>query len=444
MKFWLTDFQECGIDFPKTFLSMHNIKHSIFNELEENNQEHGDSVETTLAKLKARMPEAYYIKMYRAQSSVISFSERAFPAYKFILPDSLWDDWLAIIDPHKDHSRDHSLHQPLTAYVAAKLLKGNSNEDPFQLKTGETLLEYCSNVLLNGAKTKYLRDYFKKLYPDYNKIPLSLRSKLAKVIFYNAAVTAAVFHDIGYPWQYVNRLTNHMQTIDKDFASSLGRDADSIITMMNSRLQIYPFYGYKDTAEIGWHEEIRKIVKIAFSNTHGFPGAVCFSQLSDLLRNNNERLSLNEAINKFIVDWSTVAIMMHDMPGMNKKKEMPTNFKFKVSFDEDPLSSLVSLCDILEDFERPGLSITHDSHKEGVDENSVLFNIQPQCVYSEMECNGDQLVIRYAYADDASRIRYYKFRTGEVSEYLDSPNGYINIAPIGFTSAKCECVTDQL
>lgn len=436
MKFCLEDFQVCGIDFPKTFLSLHSISHTKFNELEVLNLTEGDSIEKTLKKLKDRMPEIYFRKMYRAQSSVISFSERAFPAYKFILPDSLWDDWLAIIDPHKDHCRDHSLHQPLTAYVASKILKGNLTEAPFQLKTGKTLLEYCSTVLQNGVNTKYLRDYFKKLYPDYDKIPQSLSSKLAEVVFYNAAVTAAVFHDIGYPWQYVNRLTNHMRIIDKDFASSLGRDADSIIEMMNSRLQIYPFYGYKNTAEIGWHEKIRKLVKIAFSNTHGFPGAVCFSQLSDLLRKNNEKLSLNEAINKFIVDWSTVAIMMHDMPGIYKKG----NSQFKLSFDVDPLSSLVSLCDILEDFERPGLSVTHDSKKEGVDENSVLFNIQPQCVYSEMECNDDELVIRYAYEDDASRIRNYKFRTEEVSEYLDSPKGYIDIAPIGFTSAKCECI----
>lgn len=436
MKFCLEDFQECGIDFPKTFLSLHSISYTKFNELDVLNQKEGDSIEKTLKKLKDRMPEVYFRKMYRAQSSVISFSERAFPAYKFILPDSLWDDWLAIIDPHKDHCRDHSLHQPLTAYIASKILKGNSNEGPFQLKTGETLLEYCSTVLLNGTKTKYLRDYFKKLYPDYDKIPQSLRSKLAEVVFYNAAVTAAVFHDIGYPWQYVNRLTNHMRIIDKDFASSLGRDVDSIIEMMNSRLQIYPFYGYKNTAEIGWHEKIRKLVKIAFSNTHGFPGAVCFSQLSDLLRKNNEKLSLNEAINKLIVDWSTVAIMMHDMPGLYKKG----NSQFKLSFDVDPLSSLVSLCDILEDFERPGLSVTHDSKKEGVDENSVLLNIQPQCVYSEMECNDDELVICYAYEDDASRIRNYKFRTEEVSEYLDRPKGYIDIAPIGFASAKCECI----
>lgn len=436
MKFCLKDFQECGIDFPKTFLSMHNISHIKYNTLDDDNQKYGDSIDDVLRKLKDRMPEVYFRKMYRAQSSVISFSKRAFPAYKFILPDSLWDDWLAIIDPHKDHCRDHSLHQPLTAYVASKILKGNSNEGPFQLNTGDSLLEYCSNVLLSGVNTKYLRDYFKKLYPDYDKIPQSLRSKLAEVVFYNAAVTATVFHDIGYPWQYVNRLTNHMKHVDKEFASSLGRDADSIIKMMNSRLQIYPFYGYKNTAEIGWHEKIREVVNTAFRTTHGFPGAVCFSQLSDLLRKNNEHLSLNEAINRFIVDWSTVAIMMHDMPGLYKKD----NPQFKLSFDVDPLSSLVSLCDILEDFERPGLSVTHDDQKKGIDENSVLFNIQPQCIYSEVECNGDELVIRYAYEDDASRIRNYKFRTGEVCEYLDSPNGYIDIAPIGFTSAKCECI----
>lgn len=435
MRFCLEDFQECGIDFPKTFLSMHNINHIKFNTLDLDNQENGDSIDTVLKKLKDRMPEAYYRKMYRAQSSVISFSERAFPAYKFILPDSLWDDWLAIIDPHKDHCRDHSLHQPLTAYVASKLLKGNAKEKPFLLNTGESLLEYCANVLLNGVNTNYLRDYFIKLYPEYNKIPQSLRNNLAKVIFYNAAVTAAVFHDIGYPWQYVNRLTNHMNLVDKEFASSLGRDADSIIQMMNSRLLIYPFYGYKNTAEIGWHEKMRDLVKTAFSNTHGFPGAVCFSQLSELLRNNNDNLSLNEAINRFIVDWATVAIMMHDMHGMYKKG----NTHFKLSFDVDPLSSLVSICDILEDFERPGLCVEPNKRKEGNDD-SILFYIKPQCIYSEMECDGQELVIRYAYADDASRIRNYKFRTNEVSEYLDSPNGYINISPIGFTSAKCECI----
>ena len=116
------------------------------------------------------------------------------------------------------------------------------------------------------------------------------------------------------------------------------------------------------------------------------------------------------------------------------------NTQFKLSFDVDPLSSLVALCDILEDFERPILSINHNDSEDNTDKDCVQFNIKPQCIYSEIECSGQELLIRYAYAENAYRIRNYKFRTEEVSEYLDNHNGYINILPIGFTSAKCECV----
>jgi len=65
--------------------------------------------------LKSRLSDDYFYRLYPAQCASMSYARSAFPPYRFILPDVLADDWLAMVDYHKDYCRDHSIHQPLTA-----------------------------------------------------------------------------------------------------------------------------------------------------------------------------------------------------------------------------------------------------------------------------------------------------------------------------------------
>lgn len=92
------------------------------------------------------------------------------------------------------------------------------------------------------------------------------------------------------------------------------------------------------------------------------------------------------------------------------------NKELQLSFDKDPLSSIVAMADLLEEFERPQ-AFFHDQ-----DDKNVLLSYNTSCVASEILTEEDKddkdkknLVIRYWYEDklnsrskQSSRIRRSK------------------------------------
>ena len=102
----------------KQYTKLFNFKKSLsisrYTAFEQKFKDYVDKDEA-FERLKLRTSAEYYNEVYAAQMSALSLSESLFPAYKFIFPDVLMDDWLSIICPHKKGRRDHSLHQPLTS-----------------------------------------------------------------------------------------------------------------------------------------------------------------------------------------------------------------------------------------------------------------------------------------------------------------------------------------
>ena len=87
-----------------------------------------DGLKTTFEELRQRMSRRYFQNVVLAQTCALDYAALHFPAYSMLLSEDLAEDWLAIVDYHKKYSRDHSLHQPLTAYIAATLLgNGDAN-----------------------------------------------------------------------------------------------------------------------------------------------------------------------------------------------------------------------------------------------------------------------------------------------------------------------------
>ena len=83
----------------------------------------------------------------------MDYSQLAIPAYRFILPEVLADDWLATVGWHK-FNRDHVLHQPLTAYIVLKLLTGGGDAgQAFMVDDGVSLLDACVNEILKWEGT---------------------------------------------------------------------------------------------------------------------------------------------------------------------------------------------------------------------------------------------------------------------------------------------------
>ena len=115
--------------------------------------------------LRNRMSQRYFYMMYPAQCASMSYSRSAFPPYRYILSDVLTDDWLALVDYHKDFCRDHSIHQPLTAYIVHKLLGGGDEQKALKIG-GKSILTMAVESISIGTKTEYLRNYLRQMMPQ--------------------------------------------------------------------------------------------------------------------------------------------------------------------------------------------------------------------------------------------------------------------------------------
>ena len=67
-----------------------------------------------LTSVRTRTGQTVFEKIYLLQSRCLDHSGRAFPAYRFLLPEMIADDWLATVD-WRHFQRDHVIHQPQVA-----------------------------------------------------------------------------------------------------------------------------------------------------------------------------------------------------------------------------------------------------------------------------------------------------------------------------------------
>lgn len=433
----------------------------------ESSQKDRLDLEKAYKALRARMSSVYFIDMYSLQSNAISYSRNIFPPYINILPDILIEDWLAIIDPHKDFARDHSVHQPLTAYVTAKLLGYGVEEDSLALPNNEKLLGWCvrrfTEALCSEDKTSpmwYLREYLYSLCPSLKDEAYFVKKYLAKKIIYETAIIAALFHDMGYPWQYVNRVQKSINAADIFANRNSQTHLSSELLSLRNNLLLYPFYGYGKYS----HKSINELVDLAFSKTHGFPGAIAFSLINEQIRKKEKEKKKekkkggcttfndrNYGLTQFILDWAALAIMMHDIPGLYwgdsklLEGEWPENECFGISLGLDPVSSIVSIADVLEDFHRP---LATFSGMEGVIKSkNISYGYATHKTEIEVE-NNDTLAVKYEFEDIKQAMTSVKFKVKEVNEYFNCDHngrhskGFVDLKEIGIKRIRCEILAN--
>ena len=420
---------------PKFYNTFYSVDRRVYREMEQKYDKEEKRVATVLDDIMYRTSKEYFSKIYAAQTEAISYSEYVFPAYKFILPDALMDDWLSVMDPHKKYCRDHSLHQPLTAYIVAKILGYGRCADALVVD-GKDMLNTCCDWLLRSSKTQYLRDYFHSLYPKCQMIPKTLLRKLVRDVFYETAVVSALFHDMGYPWQYVNRLTDSIKAADFRIPDKLTDNAENVLEMICNRLLIYPFYGYSETSRnrplSTWTKKVITLFDKSMKDTHGFPGAVGFTYLQDVIRRFPCDYNLNDALFRFVVDWAAMGVMMHDMPRIYKGKgDNPENSFLRISFETDPLSGLIATADILEEFHRPvaGFNKVH--------QDSIGVDFGFPCERTELVYKDGYLDINYIYKTEMDVASNIRFRNEEVEDYFNPNRGFVDVSPLGIRGVRC-------
>lgn len=385
-----------------------------------------------------RLGGAYYERFDRARTLSLGFGGTMFPAYQFLFYDIACEDWLSLVDFHKEFGRDHSVHQPLTAYIVSKLLgKGNPN-DGFHIG-GESLLNKALDIIIGESDSQYLRDRL-AIY-DKNSPLLQGNRELWRQVFYQTAIITAMYHDLGYPWQFIEQMHETL----KDDILFLGRlsyadpekDAnnnniinpvvDNYIGTHHDELMFRPFYRYGKgglkTANIN-----KKVFEKYLHKSHGVPGALAY-----WIYNNAYRTTADvptAGLISFCQEWSCLAILMHDM--QKAYKQVDSGFA-RLDFKTDPLSFIIALADTLEDFNRPSAIINPTATGNGCE---ITYSF-PSLAVDLLEDNGEAEIHYSVDAEKKGKQEYYKSK--DQKNLFDQPNGYFDLSSVGLKSLTIKC-----
>ena len=383
-----------------------------------------NKIAETFQELRKRMSRKYFREVLLAQVCALDYATLQFPSYSFMLSEDLSDDWLAIVDFHKKHTRDHSLHQPLTAYITAQLLGFGDSAKALSIPREKgNLLDFCVSVVLEEKAASYILDYARKY-----GLPETLMQKDSivarefwKGLFYQTAVLSALFHDLGYPWQYVDRvgaaLRRSVTTLHQ--SDSL---VNKVIEEFMDRMVFLPLRNYQsehDTESVFEKDDLFRLISVALG-THGFPGAIAFLTLNDAIRKTTASSALAK-MHVFAIEWAAMGIFMHDMEGAHTK-HYP---KLRVSFKQDPISSLVSLADYLEEFNRPNVQF-----KTKLKESRMKYGYGCSSVEVDIDAEGI-MHVDMKYRNSTSKAIACKFKTEETENYFNPSSGYVDMAPLG-------------
>ena len=181
---------------------------------------------------------------------------------------------------------------------------------------------------------------------------------------------------------------------------------------------------------------VLEMIGAALRESHGLPGALGFMCLNDKTRVNHQIPSLLEASYRLILDWAALGIMMHDIEGLywdDKRKITPKNPLLRLSFDVDPLSSLISMADILEEFQRP--AAIFKSNLLNVSKVDLFYGFP--CIETRIRIRDGVLHIFYRYDSIITAAENRQRRIDEVNEYFDPSNGYVDLTPLGIKDVVC-------
>jgi hypothetical protein len=370
-----------------------------------------------------RMTSAAFGQMRVGVDRAVKAAPEYFPAYAFHVGELINDEWLATVDWHEDFHRDHISHQLMCVYVGQTLLCGGDGE--FILgEPKRPLLDWCLDAVLQAPECEYLREYLMAMgAPKTYGRRDAVGRRLWRQLFMESFFLACMYHDIGYPWQFVHKIGDKLHP-HAPGGDLLTRGVDAIYDHYKHRLVMYPFNGYQpyEATQPGeWTKRARSGVDAGFTHTHGVPGAFAFLYLNDILREYPRRAH-SKAVSRFCIEWAAVAIAMHDLQKLYAgKRGLEPQPHLRVVFQRDPLSFMLTLTDQLQDFGRPNAVFSRSGH--------VTLTYTAACHRVEVRPGpkSDELTAWFYYGDkESARKNILECKPDAEDEYFHPKRGFLS------------------
>lgn len=439
IEFSYNGFVGADAAYPDSFDMKSTIDNAKLQGLKQRHSPEHNFYANLMFELKHRTTDDYYNKVERVQTAARRHALKVFPPYELYMPETIAEDWLSMVDWHKAYgTRDHSLHQPLTTYIVQELLGRGNAAKSLDLPNGKRLLDYCAELMIDSPKMEFLRRLFPNNCNQFNNMDHTTKLRWARNLFYEAAVMSALFHDIGYPWQYLGRLYEHISVAELDDILKYKVDGVEMQTYLNSHLLSVPYYGYSPFIPLQENNDygnaVPELMKFSFDKTHGVPGAVSFLKFNEKIRKPFDPTSLMSVSCNLILEWAAVGIMMHDVAKLYRKYNYQC---FRLDFEIDPLSCLVAMADVLEEFERPSAEFwqplaEYDENGKEV-EKHVNLNYTYSCLSTRLVLENQELHIEDTYYVQP-KAAVLQHRKEELKEYFNLQDGFINLRSWGINN----------
>lgn len=390
-------------------------------------------------------------------------SLKYFHPYQFFLSEFLNDEWLATVDWHKPFHRDHVLHQPMTTYLGMQFLKDDELNNMIFDDGSENsdLLNRIVDIILYPGPASYILQYLKEMggpdiyFPIIDNGNIYIRPAtrmLWKNIVLDVFFMASLFHDIGYPSQFTNTIINKIAQFLPS-GNPVGKSADWFADRYEKRLVFYPLKGYisNDPSSPGESsDKFHYLIEEGMGKTHGMPGALLFLYMNDAIQKHPKGRS--SVVRRFCIELAAMTIMMHDMGNIyGEPVKLPNsggvkddsrwslkliNPELRLLFHQDPLSSLLTFCDLIEDFGRPTAEFLKPP-----DPLSNCCCREKRCVKYTSRCK--QVTLKWNKQNNSLNIKYHYVNEGDlaqnkrtfiqknIAQFFDPNKGYLDMTMSG-------------
>lgn len=422
-----------------------------------------------MGPVRERLDGQAFLMLLEAVALSLRASHSYFPAYRFLANELLSHDWLAMVDWNY-YNRDHVVHQPMSVYAGLSLLEGrdlgrppHNPGPPILFPGGHTLMDLVVDHIMQSPRCIYLFEYLRELgAPEVFWRPGPVARRLWPLMFKSAFFLAALFHDIGYPWQFMLKLSQQLEPHHPS-ELPLGRDADWLLERYGKRLLFYPFFGWRSLAPDEpphWLSEVKALLNHTVKKTHGMPGAIALLHLNDQLREHpvDERA---RPPRRFCLEWAAMAVLMHDMVdsyehpngdppppprrangeaanGNGRNGSKPGHRHLRLKLSRDPLSYVMTLVDALQDFNRID-AVFHPVPTGTTGRAGISYRSRCNRVSVDIDHGNREMVITYHYAGKSDFLMNRREFLPRLAErYFDPQNGYLDISELGLSRVRLE------
>ena len=424
-----------------------------------------DANRKSLQQLEKRLPREVYWRIQRSLGFLLRYGYHLFPGFACIYGELVNDEWLAMVDYHKDFHRDHIIHQTQEALVVKRLFEEvqlSCTTHPLARQCRQagwtqigpsrrtvSLRELAAFVLATGdMRTRYVYEYAAAL-----GVPVALLEPETEACYrfwyqvvYDAAITAALYHDIGYPLQF---LSNVASDINRGRFTDLlqGIDLGRVNAAFDDPLCLMPFRGHRSARQVGLsnaiREDIDKAIVTALRGSHGLPGALTFLKL------NHEVMDIRDgrrhAIGRLTLELAALAIAMHDAQGvyLGRKRSderlrwtgrpmTPDRPRMRVAFRKDPVSYVMALADQVQGYGRFN-AVFGRAHPAiaGAPDRTVTFDIDVCIAACRVAYRDDGSWLTIASLFDSGHIQdcarqHVRFDPDTRADFFDPQVGYLD------------------